>query len=120
MRRTRRYGKATDNRNFGGYRSPPAGTTAARWLVPTLRPDRGAGLLDNVLRRRVQLAHDLLHLGAWQRRNVDPHLVGVREVLRVLHGGVEARAQDRECLGRDARRRYVGALKHLLADDQLD
>src|SRR5262245_5939522 len=117
--------QAERNGWVGDYWVPAfAGTTAETHCFmsseSSLWPDRGARFLDDIFGRGVQLGHDLLDLCSRQGRNVDPHLAGVRLELRVLHGGVEAGAQDRERIGRDAGRRDIGALKYLLADDQLD
>src|SRR5262249_1245297 len=53
------------------------------------RPDCGARLFNDRLRRRLERLDQLLHGGAGQRRNVDVHLLGVSEILRVAHGRVE-------------------------------
>ena len=76
------------------------------------------GALDELLRRRVELVDHVLHLRAGS---------GVIEIFIFsasarncgsCHGGVEGRAQDVDLFGRRAGRRDVGALEHLLADDE--
>src|SRR5687767_8522774 len=70
---------------LGGSRGP------ARAAVPLLRRLQGPpGFLDNLRRSREQLFDHRLHLLAGQRNDVEIHLLGLGEKLRILEGGQES------------------------------
>src|SRR6187549_61064 len=85
----------------------------------TLWSDCLPRLLDDGLRRGKELLDRLLHLGAREWRDVDLNLVCIREKLRVFHRRIKRLAQDGYEFWRRFLRDEVGALKILLADNQL-
>ena len=87
---------------------------------PPLGPDRRARRLHDVLRRRVQLLHDLLHLRARSGEMSMRSLSASARNCSSFMVASKALRRMRERRGRDFRRRDVGALEHLLADHQLD
>ena len=114
--------------NLAMARGLGEGATGSGRIRPTrlygasnlLRRDRLPRPRDHVLGRGVELLHQVLDLGAGEGRDIKTSLFGVLEELLVAHGGVESGPQNAELLRRQAGRRNIRALEHLLADHQLD
>ncbi len=92
-------------------------TEFAAYVTPTM-PDEFRRLVGDLLGGLVDLLHQLLDLGAGDRRDLELRLGGVGEEVRVLHGVVERLAQRLGAVLRHTGRRQKRPAHHLPREDQ--